>query len=74
MPFELGNAFAQPVLLLEKVPEALPFVGASDGVEDVWGVTVEGLSGGAAEAGASSDGAVAAPEDGSGVGDAGVGG
>jgi hypothetical protein len=58
------------LILLKEALEALAFVGARDGPEDLGGVAVEGLSGGGTEAGASGDGAVAVLEDGSGVGDA----
>jgi hypothetical protein len=74
LAFELGDAVVKLALLVEELLEALSFVGASDGAEDLWGVAVEGLSGSATKSGTLGDGAVAVLEDGRGVGDAGVGG
>jgi hypothetical protein len=58
------------LILLEEMLEALSFVGALDGPENLGGVAVKGLSGGGTKAGTSGDGAVAVLKDGSGVGDA----
>jgi hypothetical protein len=70
LAFELGDTVVQPLLLLEQFLEALAFVAALNGAEDLGGVAVEGLSGGAAASGALRDGAVAMFEDSGSVGDA----
>jgi hypothetical protein len=70
LALKVREAVTQPLILPEEMLEALAFVGALDGPENLGGVAVEGLSGGGTKAGTSGDGAVAVLEDGSGVGDA----